>query len=75
MTLAEALKSFQDHAAVNYPQTQRQADRALEVLKKYPPGRGISALGSARGRATPPCREGRAELDRECARIRRERGL
>jgi hypothetical protein len=75
MDLAEALKSFQDHAAVNFPQTQRQASRAWEVLRRHLTRSELSSLGTAWSHATTPANASRAELDEVCAEIREARGL
>ncbi len=75
MTLSEALKKFQDHAGVRYSECQRQADVAWLHLKRYLTTTELQDLSTARGHATPPCQEGRGELDEVCARIRKARGL
>lgn len=75
MDLAEALKSFQDHAGVNYPQTQWQADHAWLTLRQHLTGSELSSLSTAWSHATTPANASRRELDEVCARIRKARGL
>lgn len=75
MTFSEALKKFQDHAGVNYPQTQRQAVDAWGALKPYLMHDEISALSTAWSHATAAANADRSELDSVCARIRKARGL
>lgn len=75
MDLAEALKSFQDHAGVNFPQTQRQAGRAWAVLRQHLTRSKLSSLGTAWSHATMPANASRAELDEVCLEIREARGL
>jgi len=72
MDLAEALRSFQDHAGISYPQTQRQADRAWEMLKQHLTRSELSVLSTARQHAS---QEGRGKLDDVCAAIRKARRL
>jgi len=73
MDLAEALRSFQDHAGISYPQTQRQADRAWEMLKQHLTRSELSVLSTARQHALG--QDGRGELDDVCAAIRKARRL
>lgn len=75
MDLAEALKSFQDHAGVNFPQTQRQASRAWRVLTQQLTRSEVSSLSTAWSHATTAANADRRELDEVCAEIREARDL
>lgn len=75
MDLAEALRSFQDHAGVNFPQTQRQASRAWGVLTQHLTRSELSSLSTAWSHATTPANADRRELDEVCMEIREVRGL
>lgn len=75
MDLAEALKSFQDHAGVNFPQTQRQAGRAWRVLRRHLTRSELSSLGTAWSHATAQANASRKELDEVCAELKEARGL
>jgi len=75
MDLAEALKSFQDHAGVNYPQCQQQASRAWRELRHHLTRSELSSLSTAWSHATTPANASRVELDDVCAEIREARGL
>lgn len=74
MDFTEALKSFQDHAGVNFPQTQRQAHRAWAALKPHLTSSELSSLGAAWSHATTRGNADRRELDEVCAEIREARG-
>ncbi len=52
MSLIEALKRFQDHAGVNYEQTQNQAHRAWRVLKDLLTEEELGPLYTAWSHAT-----------------------
>lgn len=75
MDLAEALKSFQDHAGVNYPQTQRQATSAWWVLKRLLTEAELSSLSTAWSHATTAANADRRELDEVCGELREAHGL
>jgi hypothetical protein len=69
MTALEALKEYQDHAAVNYPGPQLQAAQAMKILKPYLLAQEHLELVVARGHAID-VGLGRSELDWVCKRVR-----
>lgn len=69
MTALEALKEYQDHAAVNYPGPQLNADRAWRILKPHLLAQEELELSVARGHATF-VGLGRSELDWVCKKVR-----
>ena len=75
MNILETLKTFQDHAGVNYEQTQNQAHRAWRVLKDLLTDEELGHLSTAWSHATAWANASREELDHVCAEIRAARGL
>lgn len=69
MTALEALKEYQDHAAVNYPGPQLKATQAMRILKPHLLRDEYTSLSSAAGHATF-VGEGRSELDWVCKKVR-----
>lgn len=69
MTALEALKEYQDHAAVNYPGPQLIADRAWKILKPHLLRQEELELSVARGHSTF-VGLGRKELDWVCGKVR-----